>query len=190
MNKLRKLISLIPLMIVWLMACVLFWGWIFTMITDTSPVHKIVLCADVSAINVKELSLRLESEMPENIYMVKVYPFSYAMFDSDTLRKADLLIVREQDIDMYKDWFAPLPDSFLDKPFTYCSPDNSVSGIKIYDSANNTGSACSLIQYSSPGKEPCDYYLFFGTSSTHVKNRNNADDDAAVIAADILLSLI
>ena len=190
MKKFRKLISLIPLMIVWLMACVIFWGWIFTMITDTSPAHKIVLCADVSVINEKELSLLLESEMPENIYMVKVHSFSYAMFDSDTLRKADLLIVREQDIDKYKDWFAPLPDSFLDKPFTYCMPDDSVGGIRIYDSVNSTGSACSLIRYSDPGKEPSDYYLFFGASSNHVQNWNDACDDAAVIAANLLLSLI
>lgn len=139
MKTFRKLVSLIPALLVWLIFSIIFWGWIFTMLTDTVAANKITLCADVDDLKDVQLAVALEKEMPAPIRMAKVHPFSYAMFDTDVLKKSDLLIIRKEDYQLYRDWFSPLPKCLLTGPYTYYYENGIPMGIRVYDASTGRG---------------------------------------------------
>ena len=60
MRTLRKFLSLIPLLALWLMLCVFLWGFVFNLITDTDPAHKITVCVDAQAPGAVDLAVLLE----------------------------------------------------------------------------------------------------------------------------------
>ena len=76
MRIIKNIFSKFYLYVLWTMLSLLFVGWIFTLITDTTPKNKVTLYADVSKIEDIELRLELEKSKPEDIKMVKVHPFS------------------------------------------------------------------------------------------------------------------
>ena len=116
MKTIRKALSLLPPMILWLMLCVLVWGFAFTRITDAPKEDKLVLFVDAEVRDSTALSVRLEEGLGDRVRMVQARPFSYAMFGGDALRSADLFIVPLKNADLYSEWFAPLPASLADRP--------------------------------------------------------------------------
>lgn len=167
MNKSRKLSALIPVLIIWGILAVLFWSWIFTFLTDTDPAHKITLFADVPVCHEKELAIELEQELPEGIRMVRVHPFTYAMFDGDAIRGADLYILKVADLEEYRDWLAPLPEQFRGQDVIF-GADGTPLGIPVFDPATGLAVAESYLAYMVPGEDPGPYCLAFGASSLHL----------------------
>ena len=85
----RPLLSdLIPLWILWAMMAVLLGGFIFNQITETTEDRKITIFADAELQNAPALAEELEKALQPPVRMVKIHPFSYAMFNGDALRRA------------------------------------------------------------------------------------------------------
>lgn len=185
MNKNSRLASLFPALMIWLILSVLFWCWIFTFLTDTDAAHKITVFADTAACSEKELALILEEDLPEEIRMVKVHRFSYAMFNSDGIRNADLYIFRASDLETVRDWLAPLPEGFADRASLF-DENGTPLGITVYDPAG-TAAAESFLTYFAPGETPELCYLAFGISSLHLPGNEEALTTSAGVAEKILL---
>lgn len=184
MNKrLKKLWDLIPLMILWLMVSVFFWGWIFTFLTDAPAENKISLFVDVERLDSKSLALVMEEQLSGDIHMVKVHPFTYAMMDSTPLQHADMFIVPLSKWEEYEGWFRPLPEE-LQALGPVLQKDNTALGLLVYDPTQEGGAARSYIPYQQE-----EYYLFFGQESYHIKDNQNAVDDEAIRYARWLLQL-
>lgn len=185
MRKSRKMATLIPALMIWLILAVLFWSWIFTFLTDTDPAHKITLFADVAVSRDKELAIELEKELPDGIRMVKVHRFSYAMFDSNNLRNADLFILKASDLEQYRDWLAPLPEQVAARAVLF-DESGTPLGIPVFDPSDGTCAASSYLTYTVPGEDPELWCLAFGASSVHLPD---GADSPSVMIADKLLSL-
>ena len=174
----RVLLRFFPLFILWSMLIPIFVGFVFSRITDTDVLHKVTVYADAELRDAAALAARLEKSVSEPVRMVKVHPFTYALFGSDALKQADLYIVPASRTGEYRDWFAPLPEEMA--PFASAEEPN---GIRVFDPASGLNAAGSWILYpASPGEtEP--YFLFFGSASVHLT------DHAAANVARTLLSL-
>lgn len=188
MRKFRRFTDLIPLMLMWLVLSVLVWGFVFNILTDTAPEHKVVLFADTPLTDETRLAVMLEEVIAEPVEMVQVRPFSYAMMGSDAIESADLYIVGASQAETYREWFAPLPEA-LQAAATLLKMDGVPLGVKVYDAAAGTGAAAEFIGYAQPGMADEDYYLFIGRSSLHVQTHENAVDDQAVACALRLLEI-
>ena len=89
MKPMKRLWNLIPAMILWGMLSVFLWGWIFIFLTDTQPENKLTLFVDTAVPDATGLAVRLEENaLSDEIRMVKVHPFTYAMLDSEPLRQS------------------------------------------------------------------------------------------------------
>ena len=188
MKTFKKILSLLPLLVLWAMMSVFLWGFVFDKLTDTAPEHKITLCVDAEVPRTTDLAVALEEGLNGAVRMVKVRPFSYAMFDSGTLTGADLFIVPASHLETYRDWFAPLPEAFAEEKGALLL-DSVPYGLLAYDPETGVGLADAYIDYLTPGQEPEAFYLLFGKESLHVRGHENAVDDAAVTAARLLLSM-
>ena len=80
MRILRNIWSQLHRFVFWALISIVFWGWIFTLITDAPAARKVTLYVNTNAPRDKELVLKLEEDLPEGIRFVKVHPFSYAVF--------------------------------------------------------------------------------------------------------------
>ena len=156
----RKLLRQLPAMLLWLIISVVFWCWIFTFLTDTAPKNKIALFIDAPSCRDTELALEMEKSMPDGIHMVKVHPFSYAMLNSEQITGADLYILRESEVGLYKDWFAE-------------------DGMCIRIAGQQNG-LDPYIDFAAPEE---DWFLFAGKGSVHL------EDGAARQAAETLLKI-
>lgn len=188
MRTIRKVITLIPLLILWLMLSIFLWGFVFNLITDAPAAQKITLCVDAETPGATQLAVLLEEKLDGKVRMVKVRPFSYAMFDSGTLTGADLFIVPASHAEIYQEWFSHLPEEFRDQGLSL-EIDGVTYGIRAYNAAVGTGIAKDCIQYVSLDAEKEDFYLFFGKESVHLPGNENAVDGTAVDAAHILFDL-
>ena len=170
----KRFLSQIPMYILWLLLSVMIWGWIFTRLTDAAPEDKVVLF--VEAYGVEDTALAGVLTPPPGLKMVQVHPFSYAVFDENTILNADLFVVRESAAAQYLDSFQP-----IDPPEgAACYESGGVCyGIRVYDAAAHSGAAAAYIQYEAPGETPEDYYLFFGSRSLHAGERDMAAWDVA-----------
>ena len=124
MRVLKNIGSQVYLYLLWLLASVFLWGWIFTMITDTVPEKKVTIFVDAYALEDKALSIELEKELPEGIRMIRVHPFSYAMFQESTILNADIFIVKASEF--IRDTVLPAMDklrSAADKAETMTAED-------------------------------------------------------------------
>lgn len=158
MKKSKTFLNLIPLMLGWLVLSVIFWGWIFTFLTDTKAENKIVLYIDAEVPDPTALSLAMEAYGAEGIDMVQARPFTYAMMADSGLDRADLYIVPASHAAEYGEWFAP------------------VDPLPVYDPAAGTGAVDAYIQYGAEA-----YFLYYGKNSAHL-----ADGLAAEYAAYLL----
>ncbi len=188
MKRLKRFLDLLPLLLIWLMASVLLWGWVFTFLTDTAPEKKIVLYVDAPVPRATELSVALEdAALSPAIEMVRAHPFTYAMMADSGLKTADLYIVRASGAEKYRDWFRPLPKDFQEAG-TLLEMDGVPMGLRVYDQASGTGVAASYITYAAPQGPGEDCYLFFGRDSVHADAQSGADA-LALDYAQYLLTL-
>lgn len=149
MKKFRRVMDLVPMMLLWLVLCAFFWGKIFMGLTDTSPENKIVLFIDARVPLATELAVEMEKEKGETIEMVKVYPFTYAMMGGEALGAADLYIVPQAHADEYTEWFSDVHERTV-----------------VYDGVQ--GAADQYISYEDlPGEM---YYLYYGKNSLHLED--------------------
>ncbi len=188
MRTFRKVIALIPLLILWLMLSIFLWGFVFNLITDAPPAEKLTLCVDAETPEATRLAVLLEEMLGGKVRMVKVRPFDYAMFDSAALTGADLFIVPSSHVETYQEWFRPLPEEMKDQAHLL-EIGGVVYGVRAYNAAADQGIAKNCIQYTGSNGVKEDYYLFFGNRSVHLKANENAVDNAAVDAALCLFGL-
>ena len=182
-----RFFSLVPGLILWGMFSLLLWCWIFSLITDTAPAKKISLYVDGTVSRPVELAAMLEEILPEGIRMVKVHPFSYAMMDSESIRRADLFILPEQEIDVYREWLAPLPEDLSPEPQGLLVRDSIPLGIPVYDAEAALCAAGSCISYAESGYPDQTWYLCFGSQSLHTPGVPGALDSTAVMIAESLI---
>lgn len=187
MKKNRRFLNLLPAMLMWLVLSVMVWGFVFSHLTDAPPAEKISLYVDGVVTEGTQLALALEEEEREGIRMVKVHPFSYAMMGTD-IETADLFIVPEKNIETYRAFFAPWPES-MEPGADFYSPEGTPLGRKVYDGETGEGIAKVFITYAVPGMERQNYYLFFGSRSVHVPGHETTADDAAIAYAKKLMTL-
>ena len=174
----RILFRLLPLFLLWGMMVPIFTGFVFTRITDTDATHKITVYVDAELRDAARLAARLEESVSEPVRMVKVHPFTYALFGSDALKQADLYIVPASHTEEYRDWFAPLPEEMAS-----LASDRIPDGIPVFDPAAGLHAAGSWILYNPPSGKSEPYFLFFGRNSLHLA------DHAATGIARVLLTL-
>ena len=171
--------TLFPLWVLWAMVALLAVGFIINQITDTDPRHKIVIFADAELRDAPALAASLEKDLPEPIRMVKLHPFSYAMFNSETLRNADLYLVSSSRVSEYREWFAPLPEELksLEDPL-------QPEGIRVYDPQTALSVHGDTVLYSASTQNPEIYWLFLGKNSPHLSE----EDSSALRCAELFLA--
>ncbi|MBR1780296.1 MAG: glycosyl hydrolase 53 family protein [Oscillospiraceae bacterium] len=180
MRILKNIWSRLHLYLLWALLSFFLWGWIFTMITDTSAAKKVTLFISAYDVQDTELAAVLEEELPEGIKMVQVHPFSYAMFEERTILNADLFLVRESEIAGYRDSFAPWPELAETASAADCYLiDGQPCGLRLTHAAAGTGAADSCITYWVEGEPREDYYLFLGVESLHAGAVDNAAKEVA-----------
>lgn len=161
MRFLKNVFSHLHTFVLWLLFSAVFWGWIFTLVTDAPAERKITVYCYVSDIRDTEMAVRLEETKPEGIRMIQVHNFEYVMFDMGSIEKGDIFILPESKIAEYDELL--LPDR---------------EGVKLYDAETDTGAAADFLGY---GEE--DYYLFLGAKSVHL------EDGKALEVAEAILAL-
>ena len=177
LDALKRFFSGVHNYVLWLLISVFLFGFVFTRLTDTAPERKVTVFIDAYAVEDTALAAVLERAAPESIRMVKVHPFSYAMFDTNTLRSADIFLVKERDAAQYLPDFQPMT------PWSegvFYRADGEIWGVRVYDASRGEGAADSYIAYAVDGVPAEDYYLFFGKESLHT---GKSDDAAYRIAA-------
>ena len=182
MKTIKKIFSQLLIYCTWIIISTLVWSWLFNIATDTSAQKKITVFVEAEEVSDNAFAVYLESVMPEKLKMVKVHPFSYAMFDEYTLTHADIYIVKADEAEKYIESFAPIENREDGKE--YFEYDGKTYGIKIYDAATGRGSEKEYITYSD-----CDYYLFYGVNSVHIGEINGSDDEYAFDAAGEIFKL-
>ena len=150
MKMLKRILSQLHSFVLWLLVSALFWSWIFTFVTDTSPDKKITVYCKVPEIQDTELAAALEEHLPEGVRMIKVHSFDYVMFGLDAFYQGDIFIVPASELEDYADVLAPV---------------DGEQGVAAYDPATGAGVATAYIRY---GDE--DYYLYLGSGSVHLED--------------------
>ena len=179
-RSIRTIFSRLPPYVLWLLASVIGWGWIFGLISEPPPDRRLLLCVDATAMEDRALSLALEQERPEGIRAIKVHPFSYYLFGEQELQQADLYIVGEQRAAQLWENFLPLSQtSFSAAGQELWRFKGEAYGLRVYDAASGEGVLTDYINFD--GGE--DWYLFFGAQSPHI------DDGAAAGLAERLLAM-
>ena len=97
--------------------------------------------------------------------MVKIHPFTYAMFDTARISQGDLYLVPDSHRAEYRKWFA------------------QDEGRTMYDPAGDTAVAEAYFLYVPEGASPEVYRLYLGSGSVHL------EDGLAARAAELLLNL-
>lgn len=161
MRFLKNIFSKLHSFVLWLLISAVFWGWIFTIVTDTTADKKVTVYCMVPALEDTALSVALEENMPEGLSAVRVHTFDYVMFNTEEFYKADIFILPASEIETYEELFAGVEGEW---------------GVKVYDAAAGTGVAVEYIQYP---KEDC--YLFLGADSIHLE-----DGKALEVAKELL----
>lgn len=192
MKIIKNIFSKFYLYLLWTMFALMFVGWIFMIITDTSSKNKVTVYADVISVDDLELRIELEKSKPDYIKMVKVHPFSYVAFSSSSILNGDIYIIKQSDAEEYLASFSPLTQNlcseYSDRGL-YLS-EGVAYGIKVYDALTASGCASRYINYSPlPDAEAEDYYLFFNKDSLHAGGLNGSANDAALVVANALISL-
>ena len=163
MRILRNILSQLHSFVLWLLASALFWGWVFTLVTDVPPAQKVTVYCHVPGIQDTALAAALEEHMPEGLRMVKVHSFDYVMFNVESIELGDVFIIPASEIETYAGNLAPVGEE---------------PGVKVYDAASGAGIAAAYIQYGAAGE---DFYLFLGAGSVHLE-----DGKALEVARELL----
>lgn len=161
MRFLKNVFSRLHTFVLWLLFSAIFWGWIFTVVTNAPVEKKITVYCQVPTLEDKAMAVELEKNMPEGLRMIEVHTFTYVKFDTRAIALGDIFIVPASQVQQFSEDLAPV---------------DGVFGVKIYDAATGQGSALDFITY---GEE--DYYLFLGARSVHIE-----DGKALEVAGSIL----
>lgn len=178
--------------ILWLLLSFFLWSWIFTFITDTKPSKKVTLFFDTYICNDVDLTLKLEENKPKGARMIKVHPFSYAMFMSDTIQDGDIFVVGESKIKDYIVDFCPISDEYVaaNRNLEFYTNDEGVAyGVKVYDAQSGKGCITDYLVYCGEDEENEDYYLFFHKNSLHIKDFNGSSNNWAIEVAENIFYL-
>lgn len=163
MRTFKKILSQLHTFVLWALVSAMFWSWIFTFVTDTSPEQKVTVYCKVPELRDIDLAVALEASMPEGLRMIKVYSFDYVMFGVDAFYQGDLFIVPASEIETYAELLAAVEGD---------------EGARAYDTATGKGVATDYIRYTDE-----DYYLYLGTGSAHL------EDGKALAVAQALLAM-
>lgn len=189
MRVFRNIFSQLHTFILWLLMSVIFWGWIFTLITDTNRNRKVTVFVDVPELEERELAVKLEEELPKGLKMIKVHTFDYDIIGTGALAKGDVYIARESQL---RSMLEQAPDCMAELPLPEGCTGYTVGGknygILIYDAKTRSGSGTAYIPYWY-GEETENYYLCINADSPHLEARKGAVDNAAWEVALHLLQL-
>ena len=198
MRFLKNVFSQLHSFILWLMFSAVFWGWIFTIVTDAPAEEKVTVYCYVSEIRDKDLAVALEENRPEGIRMIKVHPFDYVMMNIERMEDGDIFILPESQIETYEELLADKDSGGAIANGKDSGMDSSggVAGDADYgdtsgnmDSNDTEGSdtAGAIVDISDGfliydaaagsggaaqyiGYEGEDYYLFLGARSAHLED--------------------
>ena len=184
MNAVKGILRNLHRYTLWLIVSVVLWAWIFTLITDAPAQKKLLLYAELPAMDREALSAALEQDMPENIRFVEARPFMDEMFSPANVAAGDVFIVSEAQAESYKDAFSPLDRSAFPGQ-TFYEIDGGACGVCVYDEAAGIRIGTRYVTYG-PGER---YFLFFNAKSKHLGAWNGSGDDAALRAAETFLAL-
>ena len=164
-SRLRKVLRalgrfILPALL-WAALAMIFTGFVFNQITDAAPADKIVIYADCELQNAPELAEKLEQALDGSVRMVKIHPFTYAMFDSVRLKQADLYIIPDSRLADYRDWLS------------------AEEGIPVSDPASGLAAAGDYFLYEPGGL----YRIYTGRSSVHL------EDGLTSLTAELLVSM-
>ena len=93
--------------------------------------------------------------------MVKIHPFTYAMFDSSRLKQADLYLIPESHREEYREWYT------------------QENGLTVFDPSSGVCAAGAWFVYDLSET----YCLYIGKSSVHL------EDGLARQAAELLTAI-
>lgn len=162
MKTLKNIVSQLHTFVLWLLASAIFWGWIFTFVTDTSPDKKITVYCHVPQVQDVALAVALEKQMPEGLEMIKVHSFDYVMFNTESIELGDIFIIPASEIETYADSLILAGED---------------QGVKVYDAITGEGIAKNYIRYADE-----DFYLFLGAGSLHLEDGRALDVAAELLA--------
>ena len=190
MKILKNILSQFHTFLLWALASVLLWGWVYTRVNDAPREKKVTVFINAVDIDDHALAVRLEEHLPAGIRKIKVHDFEYQMISSDV--KGDIYVVRASQLEQM---LREKPEAVL--PIT--APEGCIGydyggncyGLRIFDAASQTGAgAGKYIRYADPDElQQEDYYLCFGAETIHVLGADGAVDNAAWEVAMDLLSL-
>lgn len=189
MRFFRNIFSKWHLYLSWAILGAILWGWIFTLLTSARPSRKLTVFEHSFESRAEAMSMELEKEKPENIKMISVHSFDYALFGQTGFTEADVFIIRESEIATYISDFISLETMATDHPeWHFYLQDGVPYGIQVYDAAARSGAAMSYLTYDGKeltGLDPEDYYLFIGKNSVHIGGEGQ-DDLAFALTEHIL----
>lgn len=180
MIRRKALAGAIPLLIIWLMASALLWGFVFNVLTTARPEHKLVLFIDARVPDPLSMAVELEKDKPEHIRMVEVHPFSYDFMDSD-IGRSDLYIVREDELGKFAGGLVPVPEALRGGVYDLVMHGGEPYGIRVHE----PGEASPWITYEDAG-----YVLVFGAESRHLTTNEKGVDDEAIPFAERVIGLL
>ena len=154
---LKNIFSQLHTFLLWLLVSVIFWSWIFTLVTDVPPAEKVTVYCHVPGIQDTALAAALEEHMPEGLRMIKVHSFDYVMFNVESIELGDVFIIPASEIGIYGENLVPVGEE---------------PGVKVYDAAAGSGIAMAYIQYEAANE---DFYLFLGARSVHLEDGKALD---------------
>ena len=184
MNAVRGIFRNLHRYTLWLIVSIVLWAWIFTLITDAPAQNKLLLYAEVPAMDRAGLAAVLEEDMPDTIRFVEARPFMDEMFSPANVAAGDVFIVSEEQAKSYHDAFSPL-DRAAFPGRTFCEIDGGAYGVCVFDEAAGIRIGTRYVTYG-PGER---YFLFFNAKSGHLGAQNGSRDDAALRAARTFLAL-
>ena len=169
-TALRRLSGALPFLCLWIFGVLMVGGFIYSHVTDAPPAQKLTIYVDGALQNEDALAAELETVLEPPLRMVKVLPFSHAMFDSSALRNADWYLVPEHDAAEFAPWFGALPESLAGRGVRPLGEDGP-EGLPAADPADGVMPAAAWVDYAAGGQAQEKWYLFFGVSSPHAENK-------------------
>ena len=184
MNTVKGVLRNLHRYILWLLLSVVFWAWIFSRVNDAPAAKKLILYADLDAMDREALCAVLERDMPDSIRFVEPQLFVDAMFEPSSVAKGDMFIVSEGQAEGVLQDLAVI-DRAAFPGQTFYESEGKAYGILVYDEAAGVRVGARYLAYE-PGET---YYLFFNKDSLHIGAWNASADDAALRAAAVFLTL-
>ena len=183
MRILKKILSPVPLCLVWIVLSTIFWGWLLYLVTDVPAAQRVTIYTSGCEIKERALEEHLLQNAPEGMRDVKVRSVSYVMFDTDDFKNADLYIMTAKDAEKY---FGYSEENGFGEGLL--SVDGKTPAVQIYDAATGRGAATEYITYAAPGEEAESFFIFYGAHSRHLGDLNGSPDSWALTVVDRLLA--